>query len=450
LADAAWNFSGGSVVGVYFLGYVFVAITIWSVWKLARMMVPPREALVAALCMEGVTYYVLWQHKFDHNLILTTFWSLTTLFVYRAVRRDRASDWLLAGACAGLGFLAKYSIVFLLLPLLAWTIFDPKAIQKWRRPGPYQAIAVMLLIVAPHLISAARNGWPTLAYIGTRTKSISDLYPRLEEPALFLGIQLLQLLPALIILLFGLRLKVAGWTTERRSALVFLSAAIGGPLGLHLAMGLMRGTQLTWHWGMPFWTALGLLAIVLFPLKSALIARRGVIFSLVACNCAALACLVGRALLSPGLSAPGILNFPGRLLAQEAASRWEHSFARPIPGVAGNLWVAQNIGLYGPGRPPVFYSTDPNEPAAVYEFITHSEDERIREDGALLAWGALGPNDVIPEPFTRRFPSAISLGTIQIGPVRIGLGAVPPAAELAGGYPEDPLVQLSRTGRPLH
>src|SRR5205085_12353274 len=149
----------------------------------------------------------------------------------------------------------------------AWTIFDSQARRAWRRPGAYLAVVVMLAIAGPHLLMAADSGWPTLAYIGTRATSLSDSYPRLEEPALFLGIQLVQLLPLLIILFFSLRLGFTRWTGERRSAAIFLATAIGGPLALHLALGLVRGTQLTWHWGMPFWTALGLLAIVVFPLK---------------------------------------------------------------------------------------------------------------------------------------------------------------------------------------
>ena len=428
LADAGWRVFGGNLFGVYFIGYALIAVAVWSVWRLARLVVPRRDALLAALCMEGVLFYTYWGQRLNHNIALTAFWSLTTLFTYKAVRDGRLGDWIATGVCASLGLLSKYTMVFLLLPLLFWMLMESRAARVWRRPGPYVAALVMLMIVTPHLVWAAREGWPTLAYGRERTLSApAHSYPRIVEPALFMVYQVMAVLPLVCVMIWGARLKTKALSGERRSAAQFLVVVVGGPLALHLALGLVLGLQLHGPWGTPFWANLGLLLIVLFPLRPQPWIRRRMIIGLVACNLAALLFLTGQTVLWPMMwNEPFRTQFPGKILAKEADFRWHARFAEPLPAVAGNRLLAGTVGIHASGRPRVYFSADPDESASCYQFSAQRDLEKMTGHGGILVWDATRDGAAVPPLLAELFPTAERLEVIHINGNTVGFALLPP------------------------
>src|SRR5262249_8313808 len=146
----------------------------------------------------------------------------------------------------------------------------------------------------------ARDGWPTLAYGRERSLSApTHSYPRIVEPVLFLIYQAMAVLPLGAVMIWGARLRTDPLTGESLSAVRFLAFVVGGPLALHLALGLALGLQLHGPWGTPFWANLGLLLIILFPLRPDPRSRRRMIIGLVACNLGALLFLTGQAVVWP-------------------------------------------------------------------------------------------------------------------------------------------------------
>jgi 4-amino-4-deoxy-L-arabinose transferase-like glycosyltransferase len=428
LADAGWRMFGGNLFGVYFIGYALIAVAVWSVWRLARLVVPPRDALLAAFCMEGVLFYTYWGQRLNHDIALTAFWSLTTLFSYKAARDGRLSDWIAAGACAGFGLLSKYTMVFLLLPLAVWMLKDSRAARAWRRPGPYLAGLIMLLIVTPHLVWAAREGWPTLVYGRERSLSApTHWYPRIVEPALFMVYQAVAVLPLAAVMTWGARLKMQTLSNERRAMARFLAFVVGGPLALHLALGWALGLQLHGPWGTPFWADLGLFLIVLFPLLPGPRIRRGMIIGLVACNLGALLFLTGQAVLWPMIwKEPFRTQFPGKALANEADLRWHERFSEPLPGVAGNRLLAGTVGIHAAGRPRVYFSTDPDESTSCYQFSAERDAEKMTRRGGILVWDASQHSPDLPPLLAERFPAAEPLETIRFNGTTVGFALLPP------------------------
>ena len=67
----------------------------YVVWLLGRDIVGGFQALIAVLALEGIHFFNFSVPKFAHDQMQLPFWALTGLFLYRAIARDRALDWLL-------------------------------------------------------------------------------------------------------------------------------------------------------------------------------------------------------------------------------------------------------------------------------------------------------------------------------------------------------------------
>ncbi len=72
--------------------------------------------------------------------------------------------WLAAGACAGLAALSKYQASLFLAGVLLFLVMRP-AQRRWlRRPEPYAALLVTLLMFAPVLAWNASHAWVSIAF----------------------------------------------------------------------------------------------------------------------------------------------------------------------------------------------------------------------------------------------------------------------------------------------
>ena len=92
-------------------------------------------------------------------------WALVILFVVRALLRDTARWWLLAGAVVGLSFYNKLLVVLLLLGLAAGLFaVGPRSVL--RSPWLWAGLAVAAVLGSPNLIYQATHDWPQLQMAG--------------------------------------------------------------------------------------------------------------------------------------------------------------------------------------------------------------------------------------------------------------------------------------------
>jgi 4-amino-4-deoxy-L-arabinose transferase-like glycosyltransferase len=99
------------------------------------------------------------------------FWTAATVAGWRAVQPDGATrHWLWVGLWMGLGFLSKYTELF---QLLCWAVFfglwRPARLQL-RRPGPYLALLVNVVLSLPVLIWNSQHHWVTITHVGGRAE----------------------------------------------------------------------------------------------------------------------------------------------------------------------------------------------------------------------------------------------------------------------------------------
>jgi len=453
MAEAAYQLVGGSLFGVYLLTYLCVAVAIWAVWRLARTMLEPRLALLSALALDANIHYTWFSAEFNNNVALTTFWALTAAWGYFALRSGALNDWLLLGLFAGLGLLAKYSLVFLAAPMALYFVFEPSARKIWRTPGPYVALAVSALLFAPHCVWLARNDFPTLRWAKARSQpdvprprgiieavdapelsAPLDPWGRIKYPVNFLVNQSFALLPLAAVAVFAFRGRRRLTDSADLAAHRYLLAVVLGPLALQLLMSVVTGGMLRSMWGMSLWPLFGLLLFHTWRLRPTPAAPRLVGGACVALGLCLFVLAIGQSTVYPRYAARSTRNdFPGRQLATEINNLWRQRFATPLPMVVGGFWYSGNVGLFAPDRPEVYASPWPEKPMPSSSASPWASDAAFLQNGGVIVWDVERYGDPLPAPLLARFPTIRQAPTLTFPsrspralPTRIGVALAPP------------------------
>src|SRR5215468_7663082 len=171
----------------YALAQIAVVAAFAAVWLTARELVGAVGALVAVLFLDGLHYFHFTAAKFNHDAI------------HAALRRGRMAHWLLLGFAIGLSLWAKYFVVVLAAPLALFLLLDRDARRALATGGPWIALALALVVMAPHLVWLVRNDFLPFAYASARAAPSRGLIDHVLHPAVFAASQLVFLLPALLI-----------------------------------------------------------------------------------------------------------------------------------------------------------------------------------------------------------------------------------------------------------
>ncbi len=156
-------------------------------------------------------------------------WIGTIWAVWRASVSGRTRWWLAAGAFAGLAMLGKYAAVLLLPVVLLYLALSPRQRHWLRRPQPYLAVLIAIVLFTPVLVWNAEHGWASFAFQGShRIGQMGRFKPHFF--AVLVGTQLLLVTPYLLAMcLSALRQGVMAWRAramDDRTLLLWLSAAV--------------------------------------------------------------------------------------------------------------------------------------------------------------------------------------------------------------------------------
>ena len=443
VAEVGWTLTPGSFFGIYLLGYLAVALALWSVWNFARRVLPLRPALAATLCLEGLVYLGPAAGEFNNQVLLVGFWAMLVDRAYAAWQGDRLRDWLLAGVALGLALLCKYSVVFLLVPLLGWWLWQ----SGTRRFSRLLLVAgVSGLIFLPHLVWLWQNDFITLKYASRRAQAEHDDPGVLASQLSFVMSQVVRLLPVLLLLVPLLRGRRP---TPPGAAKSYLLAAVLGPVALHLLVGLSPGARLRDLWGMPLWTFAPATLLLLAGANPTSRAWRQfrllwvvVVLGVVGATSVIQVC--GW----PPREGPRRVTFPGAALAAEVAGRYERRFGVPPAIAAGDWWLAGNICCFTPSRPVLYSSREPAGPRhdprrdrgdprrfawPEPETAPWTGDDDLDRRGGVLVWCAETYGEAMPDWLRERYPAAECQPALALawpgggaGRVRVGWAMMPP------------------------
>jgi hypothetical protein len=342
----------------YALSQLTVIAAFALVWAMARPLVGAVGALVAVLIIDGLHYFNFTAPKFNHDVIQLPFWALAGFAYWAALRRGRTLNWLLLGLAIGTAVWAKYFVVVLALPLALFTVIDRDARRALLTPGPWIAVAVALVVMAPHLVWLVRNDFLPFAYAEARAQQFHGLLDYLFKPPRFLLDQLGFLVPSLIIAAPYLRRDVKAPDTRAGMAGAFdrriVTLLAFGPALTVVLLSLVTGRDTVAMWGYPLWLFLGLWIVLFARALDRVTAWRIMVLWSVIFVCYAVGFTVHYAVAPRFFTDRYIATlFPGDRLGQELSRRFRAMTGKPLAYVIGEMWDGGNVSHYAPERPRV-------------------------------------------------------------------------------------------------
>ncbi len=160
---------GDNAFGVRFFAPVISAVIGLFCLRFCAREISARFGFVLVLISNAVPLLMVGSNIMTIDPLSVLFWTAATLAGWRAVQPDGAvRHWLWVGLWLGLGFLSKYTELFL---WLCWAVFFclwPPARIHLRRPGPYLALLLNVLLSLPVLIWNSQHDWITVTHVGGR------------------------------------------------------------------------------------------------------------------------------------------------------------------------------------------------------------------------------------------------------------------------------------------
>jgi 4-amino-4-deoxy-L-arabinose transferase-like glycosyltransferase len=401
----------------YLLAEIVVIAAFALVFAASRPLTGGVGALIAVLILDGLHYVNFTAVKFNHDVVQLPFWALAGFALHRGLRGGRIADWLLLGLAVGMALWAKYFVVVLVAPMIVFMLVDRRARQALKTPGPWIAVAVALVVAAPHLVWLVKTDFLPFAYAEHRAMPSRGWYDHLWHPLRFAVGQLFFLLPALAIAapLFIPR-RGAGERDAKPSADAFdyriVTWLAFGPLATVLLMSAVSGRGTIAMWGYPIWLFLGTwMVLTARPALEGWRLRRMLTTWAIVFSCLAVAFVVNYDLRSRFGHRYIAVFFPGGRLGAEIGERFRAATGQPLHYVIGSMWLGGNIAHYAPSHPRVLVDGEPQRAP----WIDLSD---MRRKGAAVVWTGGDPNR-LPAQYRAIAPQAAVQPPLQL-PNRFG------------------------------
>lgn len=175
---------GDTQFGVRFFSPVFAALLSLVVLRFMAREVGARQSFLLLVVVTSAPLMSVGTVLMTIDPPLVFCWTLAMIAGWRAVQPGGTTkQWLLAGLAAGLGFLCKYSALYLIVCWALFFLLWAPARVHLRKPGPYLAFLMLALCALPVIIWNSEHGWITLRHVAGNAGLASNWRPTLR----FLG-----------------------------------------------------------------------------------------------------------------------------------------------------------------------------------------------------------------------------------------------------------------------
>jgi hypothetical protein len=404
----------------YALAQTAVVVAFAAVWATARKVVGVRGALIAVLIIDGMHYFQYTAVKFNHDVIQLPFWALAGYAFHAGLRRGHIGHWLLFGFAVGMALWAKYFVVVLATPLALFLLFDRDARRALATPGPWVALAVALLIMAPHLIWLVQTDFLPFAYASHRAAPYRGWYDHIIHPAIFTSSQIFFLLPSFFIAaaLLWPKPKAREPSADAFDRRIVTLLAFG-PGAAMILLTAVSGRGTFAMWGYPLWLFVGLWIVM--TVRSALDADRmtRVIAAWATVFAVFVIIFVANYSVLPHFDHRyRAVFYPGDKVGVELTKAFRAATGQKLRYVIGSMWDGGNLAHYSPDQPQVLIDGQPARAPWIDLGDLHSK-------GAVIVWTE-GDRTVIPIGLRAlavdaqvqppvRFPYRRGDGALQVG-----------------------------------
>jgi undecaprenyl-diphosphatase len=167
---ASTSVFGNEMWAVRLPALVFAAASsVLTYWLAARLFKSERVALGAVLLNHLVPLFVAGSLLMTIDPPYFLCWGLATAFLALAALEEKRWAWVGVGAAIGIGSLAKYGMLLWPVGMLIFLWIDGPSRRWLRTPGPYLAVALGLVFLAPPMVWNVRHDWVTFRHVGKQT-----------------------------------------------------------------------------------------------------------------------------------------------------------------------------------------------------------------------------------------------------------------------------------------
>lgn len=164
IAWALYRVVGNLDVSVYLASQLCVLTAFIFIYKLALLYVSPDKALLSVMLLEGTRYYSYYSMNYNVNVVSLAVIAVVVYLFRMAVTTDRLGYWLGVGLFGGLALLTKYNNGILLFCLGLFLLLTAEGRSRMRRPGPYAALALAVLVAIPHIVWLYHHDFKPFTY----------------------------------------------------------------------------------------------------------------------------------------------------------------------------------------------------------------------------------------------------------------------------------------------
>jgi 4-amino-4-deoxy-L-arabinose transferase-like glycosyltransferase/membrane-associated phospholipid phosphatase len=230
LGTSLW---GDNEFGVRFFSPVIAAILSVIMLRFFARELNARAGFFLLLIVTATPMLAVGSVLMTVDPLSVLFWTAAMLSGWRAIRSEPSSalgPWLWTGLWMGLGFLSKYTQLFQLLCWLVFFSLHAPARKHFRRPGPYLALLLNLLLAAPVIIWNAQNSWITFFHVKDSAGAGHHWTPTLSFFLEFIGAEAGLLNPVFFV--GAIWASVSFWRRQRRNPLFLYFFSMGAPVFL--------------------------------------------------------------------------------------------------------------------------------------------------------------------------------------------------------------------------
>jgi 4-amino-4-deoxy-L-arabinose transferase-like glycosyltransferase len=424
-----------------------MVIALWSIWQFGRTVLSEKLALAGSFALLPYWYFTVEAVKFNQNIALIAFWSLSVYFVWKAMSVGRNKYWILSGLSLGLAFHAKYSAALLVIAILLYMTFRSEGRKHWKTCGPYLTTLIAFTVFLPQIIWVYQHDFVTLQYAGNNISSLTEtetrsLAVRIFHPLEFFANNLLFLILPLCVLI-----PAIGWCWQwrRTSALrqnneagVFLAFITLVPLGLLLVAAVIRHNGVIADYGSILWMYIGVWMLLYFRSKDGNRVFSRILQWLAIAEMLMIAVFFIQLYSPYWTKQPNRFQYPMFDLGRECNRIWNDRYTMPCPYLGGAWFLAGNAAWTMQNRPSVvFYWSGINEENAA-PTGTWSSDTDINQHGGMILWQMKSDSAEakdVPNYLPLRYPKAEILPEAlvlpyktgaQVPPLRVGVAVIPP------------------------
>ena len=245
---------GDTEFGVRIGAFICGLITMGYLYALARNLHDKSTGMRAVLLLAILPFGFVPGMLMTADAPLMAAWAATLYYMERVLLANGNNRaWLGVGIAFGLGILSKYTLGLLGPAALLFVILDPASRRWLRRPQPYLAAVLALLMFSPVIIWNMDNNWASIMFQSNRVRGGGE--DEFAAHLLFLHLMVLLtpvgLLAAIMAVWPGAERDYSAYARRRR---LFVRVFAGVPLAVFFVLSISESQR--FHWTGPAWLAL--------------------------------------------------------------------------------------------------------------------------------------------------------------------------------------------------